>query len=249
MLTHRALCSHFYCDQLLFHRMPEDRVLHHMALSFDFAIWEIFTALLNGAQLVVADPDRQLDGSYLADLIERPKITIAGFVPSHLETFLETQIPGKGIPCGRYCAGVKFSALNCRKRFFQIYPSTKLYNTYGPTEATIDVIIGNAGIMTWARIPMAGLIQFTTLYFGCMEAACSHRCGGRTLYRRLALARGYLNHPDITAEKFIPNPFSKRNGGTLYNLAIWRAGFPTAISNISGGLMNKSNCAVSGSNW
>jgi len=67
--------------------MPEDRVLHHMALSFDFAIWEIFTALLNGAQLVVADPDRQLDGSYLADLIEDQKITIAGFVPSHLETF------------------------------------------------------------------------------------------------------------------------------------------------------------------
>ncbi len=155
MLTHRALCSHFYCDQLLFHRMPEDRVLHHMALSFDFAIWEIFTALLNGAQLVVADPDRQLDGSYLADLIEDQKITIAGFVPSHLETFLETQISGKGNSLRQVFCGGEILSPKLQERFFQIYPSTKLYNTYGPTEATIDVTHWECrNNEQWARIPI-----------------------------------------------------------------------------------------------
>jgi amino acid adenylation domain-containing protein len=226
MLTHRALCSHFYCDQLLFHRMPEDRVLHHMALSFDFAIWEIFTALLNGAQLVVADPDRQLDGSYLADLIEDQKITIAGFVPSHLETFLETQIPGKGNSLRQVLCGGEILSPKLQERFFQIYPSTKLYNTYGPTEATIDVTHWECrNNEQWARIPIGRPNPNSQLYIlDAWRQPVPIGVAGELYIGGLALARGYLNHPDITAEKFIPNPFSKGMGGTLYksgDMARW----------------------------
>ena len=226
MLTHRALCSHFYCDQLLFRRTPEDRVLHQMSLSFDFATWEIFTALLNGAQLVVADADRQLDGNYLADLIENQKITIAGFVPSLLEVFLETNTPGHENSLRQVLCGGEILRPELQEHFFQIYSSARLYNIYGPTEATIDVTHWECRKNEQReRIPIGRPNLNTQIYIlDPWMQPVPISIPGELYIGGSSLARGYLNLPELTVEKFILNPFTNEIGGTIYktgDLARW----------------------------
>ena len=90
MLTHHAFCNNLHYYLTTYQPRSTDRVIQHMSLSFDYSIWEIFIALVSGACLVVADQHKKSDVNYLARLIEEQGITIAGFVPSHLDVFLKS---------------------------------------------------------------------------------------------------------------------------------------------------------------
>src|SRR5207245_665318 len=86
--THRGLSNRLLWMQDVMGLSGSDRVLQKTPFSFDVSAWEFFSPLLAGAQLVIARPDGHRDPAYLADLIQRERITVLHFIPSMVPAFL-----------------------------------------------------------------------------------------------------------------------------------------------------------------
>jgi acyl-coenzyme A synthetase/AMP-(fatty) acid ligase len=194
-----------------------DKVLQKTPISFDVSVWELFWPLLTGAQLVIARPGGRRDSAYLIKLIADQQITTVHFVPSMLQVFLEED--GKEHCRGLrrvVCSGEALSA-DLQRRFFEGMRAD-LYNLYGPTEAAIDVT-------SWKcdregddlRVPIGRPIANTQMYVldGRLEPVPVGVAGELYIGGR-GLARGYFNRPELTAERFIPAPFSEDGGARVY---------------------------------
>ncbi|MEP7338035.1 MAG: amino acid adenylation domain-containing protein [Acidobacteriota bacterium] len=217
LLPHRGLVNRLLAGQSVYHLTESDRLLHKASISFDASIWEIFWPLMAGAQLVLARVDGQRDPAYLARLIAQRGITYVHFIPSMLQLFL--QEPGiakldslKGVFCGG-----EVLSLPLMQRFFESF-AANLYNQYGPTETSV-----NATYFVCQRdddrqsVPIGRPFPNNQVYILC-ERMQPAPVGvvGEIFIGGEGISRGYLNRPDLTAEKFIPNPFGSLPGGRLY---------------------------------
>ncbi|GAB2664196.1 amino acid adenylation domain-containing protein [Prescottella soli] len=191
--------------------LPTDRVLQKTPSSFDVSVPEFFGPLLAGATLVIARPDGHRDPQYLAELIVDAKITRAHFVPSMLELFLAE-------PEARACVGLRVVAasgealpLSVARRFAEVLPGALLDNLYGPTEASVEVSFASAVQdlpADAAAVPIGYPVSNTALYVLDPYLQPVTDGGAGELY--LAgpqLARGYLGRPDVTADRFVADPF------------------------------------------
>ncbi|ELR97626.1 non-ribosomal peptide synthetase [Gloeocapsa sp. PCC 73106] len=211
--THRALMNRLVWMQNTYQLTADDKVLQKTSISFDVSVWEIFWPLLEGVCLVLAKPEGQKDTSYLVQLIIEQQITTLHFVPSMLRVFLEESKVKDCHSIKRViCSG---EALNpeLQQDFFQ-YLNAELHNLYGPTEAAIDVTY-------WSCLPTASItligrpIANTQIYLLDKHAQLVPiGVPGELHIGGDGLAIGYLNRPDLTAEKFIPNPYLA--GSRLY---------------------------------
>ena len=218
MNTHGAIVNRLLWMQDAYHLAPSDRVLQKTPFSFDVSVWEFFWPLLTGATLVVALPGGHKDGAYLANLIRKDEITTTHFVPSMLSAFLEQT--GLRTTCASLkrviCSGEALS-FELQQRFFSILPA-QLHNLYGPTEAAVDVTF-------WAcerdgrlrTVPIGRPIANTQIHI--LDRSLQPTpvgVAGELHIGGIGLARGYHNRPELTAEKFIPDPFRKEPGARLY---------------------------------
>ncbi|MEW6731714.1 MAG: amino acid adenylation domain-containing protein, partial [Acidobacteriota bacterium] len=217
MISHRAICNRLIWGQLSYNLTAADKVLQVASASFDFSIWEIFTAILSGAELVIARPSEHQSSSYLVKLIRDHKITIAGFVPSVLQLLLEEE----GIEeckCLKkvFCGGEALS-FELKERFYSCLDA-ELQNTYGPTEASIDVTFWDCERGAYHQtVPIGQPIANTKIYMLDQYLQLTPiGMPGELYIGGLNLARGYFNRPDLTAENFIPDPFSHKPGMLLY---------------------------------
>ncbi|MGB7951260.1 MAG: condensation domain-containing protein, partial [Candidatus Binatia bacterium] len=167
MNTHRGVCNRISWGQTFYPLSGDDSVLHACALSFDFATWEIFTALAGGARLVLAEPEIHHDSAYLVRLMAANRITVAGFVPSMLEAILKE--PGITMchSLRKVFAGGEVLSLSLQDRFHACL-NAELENTYGPTEAAIDVTYWTcrreAGDSRRRSVPIGRSIANTQIY-------------------------------------------------------------------------------------
>ncbi|MGE8146099.1 amino acid adenylation domain-containing protein [Pseudomonas frederiksbergensis] len=195
-----------------------DRVLQKTPFGFDVSVWEFFLPLLAGAQLVMARPGGHQEPDYLARVIRGAGITLLHFVPSMLELFLEDR-DSQGFPGLRrvLCSGEALPR-SLQKRFEQQLPEVELHNLYGPTEAAIDVTAWHCrptdrGDSVPIGRPIAN-IQIRVLdSFGeptPMGVSGEINIGG------MGVARGYLNLPELSAERFVADPFSTDPDARLY---------------------------------
>ena len=206
--THAAIFNRLFWMQSAFPLTPADRILQKTPFSFDVSVWEFFWPLMFGARLVMARPEGHKDPQYLVETIQREGITILHFVPSMLQAFLETQNVSMCHSLRRViCSGEALSA-DLVNRFFT-HLQAELHNLYGPTEAAVDV-------SWWAcpadlhpeRIPIGHPIANTQLYVLDKQLEMVPvGVAGELYIGGVGLARGYFNRPDLTAEKFVPNPF------------------------------------------
>lgn len=227
ILAHRGLCNRLLWGQKLYQLSEADRVLQAYSFSFDFSVWEIFTALTAGAQLVITRPGGHQDSAYLVRLIAERQITLVGLVPSMLDVLLaEPEIEACG--CLKIaCCGGEVLPVEFQERFFARL-NGELQNTYGPTEASIDVTCWICRPEDKQRtIPIGRPIANTQLYL-----LDSHLqpvpvgVSGEIYIGGDSLARGYLNDPAMTAGKFIPDFLGSEPGARLYktgDLARYRA--------------------------
>jgi amino acid adenylation domain-containing protein len=218
MNTHRGIVNRLLWMQDAYRLNGDDRVLQKTPYTFDVSVWEFFWPLLAGARLVVARPGGHRDPTYLADLIAREKITTLHFVPSMLVPFLEE--PGVGQKCGSLrralCSG---EALTCemRQRFFARL-GAELHNLYGPTEAAVDVTSwtcrrGDPGRVVPIGRPIANLRMYV---LDARLRPVPVGVPGELYIAGAGLGRGYLNRPGLTAERFLPGPFSGESGARMY---------------------------------
>jgi amino acid adenylation domain-containing protein len=211
--THRGISNRLAWMQQEFQLKAHDRVLQKTPFSFDVSVWEFFWTLLNGACLVVSRPNGHQDTAYLVELIDRAKITTIHFVPSMLQAFLEEPDLSKCSSLKRIiCSGEALpTALqnHCLERL-----AVDLYNLYGPTEAAIDVTSWKCH-PSQTSVPIGYPIYNTQIYLLDHELRpVPFGVPGELYIGGDGLARGYWNRPDLSAERFIPNPFTP--GHRLY---------------------------------
>lgn len=192
----------------------DDRVLWKTAVSFDVSLTEMLWPFLAGAAVVIARPDGQYDPHYLARLIVERHVTVLNFVPSMLHLFLQENRFDATCPIKAIFVVGEVLLPATAELTGQVLPQAVLFNAYGPTEASIyatiwrchgdNVLIGKAvgdiGVHILApdlsRLPIGAVGE---LYLsGC------------------ALATGYLNQAQLTAERFLPNPYATGADRWLY---------------------------------
>jgi amino acid adenylation domain-containing protein len=215
--THEAVANRILWMQDQYPLEAGDRVLQKTPYSFDVSVWEFFWPLTFGATLVIAEPGGHKDPAYLAKLIGAAGITTMHFVPSMLREFLE-------VPNLDGCGGLKrvFSSgealpRELTQKFYRRL-SARLHNLYGPTEAAVDVTYWDCATPTpCATVPIGRPIANVKTYILDRHLAPSPiGVAGELHLGGIAIARGYLNRPELTAARFIPDPFDNNPHARLY---------------------------------
>jgi len=193
-----------------------DKVLQKTPYSFDVSVWEFFWPLMTGAKLIVARPEQHKDSLALIDTITAQQVTTIHFVPSMLQVFIDTPGVENCTSLKRViCSGEALPA-DLVQRFLQKLPA-ELHNLYGPTEASVDVsywacLPGSAE----TAIPIGRPIANISLYILDRQLnPVLPGTPGELHIGGIGLGRGYLNRPELTAEKFIPNPYGPA-GSRIY---------------------------------
>ncbi len=226
MNTHRGICNRLLWMQEAYGLTPADRVLQKTPFTFDVSVWEFFWPLLSGARLVLARPEGHRDPSYLIDLIEAEGITTVHFVPSMLAAFLDIEGVERCASLRRVVASGEALSGELRRRFFTRLNGAELHNLYGPTEAAVDVSSHACGVEeTGASVPIGRPIANLELYVvepGLAPAPVG--VAGELWIGGVGVARGYQGRPELTAERFVPDPFGGAPGARVYrtgDLARW----------------------------
>src|SRR5271154_1719515 len=192
---------------------PLDRCLLKTPITFDAAGRELFPILISGGTLVITEPNSHRDCRYLAETIQRERISILHCVPSLLRLIVE-EPAFKDTPSMRavMCGGEALSPQTVKR--FQSRYGAKLYNVYGPTEAIIDSTYWPcAETNTHSAIPIGRPIPRARVYIlDHLLRPVPIGVGGNLYIGGAGLARGYAGRPDLTAEKFIPDPFGDEPG-------------------------------------
>ncbi|HVF42738.1 MAG TPA: amino acid adenylation domain-containing protein [Pyrinomonadaceae bacterium] len=217
MNTHRGICNRLLWMQETYGLTPSDRVLQKTPFSFDVSVWEFFWPLMTGATLVMARPGGHRDAAYLARVIAEEQVTTLHFVPSMLSVFLEE-------PGVESCASLRQvmssgEALTAElAERFHARLGARLHNLYGPTEAAVDVTFRECPPGERGRLVPIGRPVANTQVYVVDEHLQPVPVGvpGELCIGGVQLARGYLNRPALTAERFVPDPFSEEPGARLY---------------------------------
>jgi len=225
MLHHRGLRNRLLWGQETFRLGPDDAVLQKTPLTFDVSVWELFWPLAAGACLVLARPGGHRDPRYLVDLIARERVTVTHFVPSMLRVFLEDPALDSPEACRSLrlviTSGEALTPDLARRFFARIRASrggAELYNLYGPTEASIEVTAWPCDRSAISEpIPIGLPIANTRIHLlGPDRRPVPLGAPGELHIGGVPVARGYLGRPDLTAERFVPDPFRGYPGGRLY---------------------------------
>jgi amino acid adenylation domain-containing protein len=217
MNVHAGLCNRLQWMQQQYGLDGSDRVLQKTAFTFDVSVWEFFWPLLTGARLVMARPGGHQDPDYLSAIIQNSRITTIHFVPSMLSVWLESEESASCTTLKRVICSGEALSVELQKKFYSKL-RTELHNLYGPTEASIDVTFWPCRDNdTRAFVPIGRPIANTQVYvldrsFQPVPVGVK----GELYLGGAGLARGYLERPDLTAEKFIPHAFSRPGGERLY---------------------------------
>ena len=187
---------------------PGDHVLQKSPFTFDTSVWEFFWPLMTGATLVLARPDGHRDPRYLVDTIQREQITFADFVPAMLEAFLREPGVADCTSLRHVIAGGEALLPGLRDRFLDTLPGTRLYNLYGPTEAAIGVTWWECHRDDAGSVPIGFPIANARVYvLGPDGQHAAPGVPGELCIAGRPLARGYLNQPGLTAQRFVADPF------------------------------------------
>src|SRR5437667_4441056 len=214
---HAGVVNQLLWMQSAYRLYGTDRVLQKTPYSFDVSAWEFFWPLMTGACLVLARPEGHQHPDYLVKVIREQKITTMHFVPSMLRIFLESEgVEGCTSLRGVFCSGEALP-FELQERFFQRL-GAELHNLYGPTEAAVHVTSWqcspNRGL---SIVPIGRPIWNTQIYIlDKYLQPVPIGIPGELHIGGVGLARGYLKRPQMTAEKFISDPFSGRAGARLY---------------------------------
>ncbi|WP_460427252.1 amino acid adenylation domain-containing protein, partial [Azotobacter armeniacus] len=220
MVRHRAL-SHFLLSMRARPGMTEEDVLVAVtSLSFDIAALELYLPLITGARLVLAGRDTVRDGAALARLVEGAQATMLQATPSGWRLLRAGGWPA--VPPSRLrglCGGEALPPDLAQDLRAQ---GVELWNLYGPTETTIWSAAGPVGE---ERPSLGRAIAATRLHVLDSELnPAPANVPGELYLGGIGLARGYANRADLTAERFVADPFGEA-GSRLYrtgDLVRWR---------------------------
>lgn len=219
--THRALANRIAWMQDAYRLDARDVVLHKTPFGFDVSVWEFVWPLAVGAKLAIAAPGEHRDPARLVAAIAAHRVTTLHFVPSMLAAFVahleDFHAAARCASIERIVASGEALAPELAARVAKQLPHARLYNLYGPTEAAIDVShwTFDARDAEAASVPIGHPIANVQLHV--LDAALQplpQGAIGELYLGGVGLARGYLGRAALTADRFVPDPFS--HGARLY---------------------------------
>ena len=215
-ISQGSFAHHLAWRHRYFGMRPGDKTLQKTSIGFDTSLWEIGETLASGATLVLAQPGGQRDSSYLVDAIRRHGVTALDFVPSMLGVFLDEKDLALCTSVRRIETGGESLPLDLHRRVretFGVYP----HNGYGPTEACVNATLWSPGPDARPSAVAIGRPIDNARLYVCDAAGGPVPLGipGELSIAGPGLGRGYLGRPDLTAAKFVPDPWNGP-GGRLY---------------------------------
>ncbi len=196
----------------------DDIILQKTNFTFDVSVWEIFMPLCWGAKMILCNKDDVVSPERMLALIKKHRITCMHFVPSMLYVFMDSLFAVKNINHDLrslkkvFCSGEALT-VEVVKNWYR-KTDIPLYNLYGPTEASVDVTsytISDGDQKIYIGKP----IWNTKIYIlGNNGSLLPAGVPGEICIAGIGLARGYVNRPDLTSEKFVADPFV--DGALMY---------------------------------
>ncbi len=210
----------------------DDVVAQKTPCSFDVSVWEFWWPFIAGAQLVMAEPEAHRDPQAMQQFFARYGVTTTHFVPPMLAAFVASLDADSVAACRTlrrvFCSGEALPTELCRE--WERLTGAPLHNLYGPTEAAVDVSWYPAcgpelAAVTGSSVPIGWPVWNTGLRI--LDAAMRPvppGVAGDLYLTGIQLAQGYLGRPDLTASRFIADPFAP--GERMYrtgDVARWLA--------------------------
>jgi amino acid adenylation domain-containing protein len=210
LLHHRGL-TNLVLDKAGAYAVPEDsRVLQFASLSFDVSVWEIFETFLSGATLVIATAESLMPVTPLLNLLREQRITRLCLPPTVLAILPSSDLPNLRtvITAGEACSAEVAANWSSPERHF--------LNAYGPTEITV-LATKSEPLDGSCKPPIGKPVANMECYV--LDANLQPvpiGVVGELYVGGVGVARGYLGRPELTAERFVPHPFSQEPGKRLY---------------------------------
>ena len=233
MLEHGGLVNRLCWMQKRYPLTQESVILQKTPYTFDVSVWELMWWALAGARVYMLSPGAEKDPAAIIDAIKKQQVTTMHFVPSMLNAFLQyLESSGRSAELSslrQVFASGEALGLEQVRRFNQLLNrsyGTELYNLYGPTEATVDVSYFDCSPeVTLNCVPIGQPIDNTRLYILDTHMNCVPiGIPGELYIGGVQLARGYIGQPELTKERFLPDPYLP--GERIYktgDLARWFA--------------------------
>ncbi|MCA2217971.1 non-ribosomal peptide synthetase [Jidongwangia harbinensis] len=188
-----------------------DRVLQFASLNFDVSVLDMFGALLSGATLVLGSTETLLSPPRLADLIRRERITFMCLPPAVLNLLADEEFPSLRVVIA---GGEAFTSALVRS---WDRPGLRFINGYGPTETTVGATMAECHDDGIDPPPIGlPLANYTAYVLDRHLNPVPVGVPGELHLGGAGVTRGYLNRPELTAQKFITDPFSEKPGARLY---------------------------------
>jgi len=227
LVTHRNVVRLLRNDRHDFDFGPADVWVSAHSFSFDFSVWEIYGALVNGGAVVIADRATMRDPEALLDLIRRHRVTVLNQTPAAFQGLIAAELARPDHPLADHLRMVIFGGDRLDpsdlRRWAALYPPERvaLVNMYGITETTVHVtydrlnaadIAGPGGIS-----PIGRPLPETSVHV-CDAALWPQPLGvtGEVYVGGSGVCAGYLNRPDLTAERFLTVGAGPLAGRRLY---------------------------------
>ncbi len=212
MVEHGTVANLINTQSRYFNIKRDEGILLFANYCFDASVEQMFLALCNGASLILFPEGLQLNAELFENFLNEKKVSHLHATPSFLENINLTD--------NEYLKRVIAGGEVCKKELEEKWKNkTAFYNEYGPTECTVTAIeyLDNINIEKNISLPIGKpLANIQTYILNKFNELCPIGEAGELCIAGDCLARGYLNLPELTAEKFVKNPFSKNPESLMY---------------------------------
>ncbi len=217
MLNHYGVVTHLLWEREYSQFTKNDVVLQHASASFDFAHWEIFTALLNGACLVLTRQEFPYESEYLVQLIQKHNITIMGSCPSLLSLLIEDSDFTKCTSLKHVQSGGEVLTPKFQSRFYE-KSKADLVNGYGPTETTFSVLQWRCQReQNDGKVPIGYPTENMSIYLLDEDNnQVSKGEEGEIFIAGNGVANGYYNRATLNEARFPDDPFYTASKRKMY---------------------------------
>ncbi|TDO73427.1 surfactin family lipopeptide synthetase A [Flavobacterium chryseum] len=212
ILEHSGVVNRIQWMWEAFDYTNQDVILQKTTFTFDVSVWEIFMPLCWGTKMVLCSDEDVSIPQNIETLIKNHKVTCLHFVPSMLDVFIDSLFYeaydfSNLSSLKQVITSGEALQLNTVKKWYEKL-ETPIQNLYGPTEASIDVTYYTTSKQDTV-IPIGKPVWNTSIYIlDANNNLVPIGCSGEIYLAGTGLARGYLNRPELTAEKFVANPFA-----------------------------------------
>ncbi|MEP6515218.1 non-ribosomal peptide synthetase family protein [Microcoleus vaginatus] len=219
-IEHRSLVNYLYSIQEQLNLPSGGSFATVSTLAADLGNTVIFPALCTGGSLHIISQERATDPEAIAAYFQQHSIDCLKIVPSHLKALLTASDPAQVLPKKRLILGGEALSWNLLETIQKYAPDCSVFNHYGPTEATVGVLaypIKDRENCISETVPLGRPINNAQIYLlDSHLQPVAIGVSGELYIGGASLARGYLNQPHLTEEKFILNPFDAEPRARLY---------------------------------